>query len=100
MCQHGLEVEVLPALPIRIFLPRGNLRVGERDPRAIFGLLERNLNERIRRLVGEFRRPPGLNDKLIRYQFESRAEDVSIPGSEFAADLAVHFRRTARVIAV
>jgi len=93
---HGFEIKILPALPIRFNLIGWHICVGECDFCSTLYFFKNNLKMRIRRVVGEFRCPPGLHDALILCQLQCRAEDVSVPRRKFSADFAVHFCRTPR----
>ena len=65
--------------------------MGESDFRAALRRLQGNFQARIRRIICEFRRPPGLNDAVVRLQFEGPARDVSIPGGELPSDTGGRF---------
>src|SRR5689334_15568446 len=67
----------------------------ERNFCPLSAFFKKNLEMRIGRVVREFCCAPGLNDALMRYQFERLAEDVSIPGAELSCHFAIYFCRTA-----
>src|SRR6185503_4778354 len=72
-----------------------HVSMDERYLCSTFDLLQDNFQAGIRSIVREFRRPPGLNDAVIRRQFKSLAEDISIPRRKFSAHFSAHLCWTA-----